>query len=98
MSISAIYDTVLKMHNSVSAFDTNPLLKHLFLEKNKSIFFSLEENILGYLQMYFDRNWAKNNSSTELQCCWSMYRPMADNGLRPLTILYDKNLAQKYIL
>ena len=48
--------------------------KHLFLEK-KLIFLSSEEKIPGYLQTFFDRNWAKNNSSTELQCCWSMHQP-----------------------
>ena len=31
--------------------------------------------------MYFDSNWARNNSSTELQCCWSIHQHMADNGL-----------------
>ena len=30
--------------------------------------------------MYFDSNWARNNSSTELQCCWSIHQHMADNG------------------
>ena len=39
--------------------------------------------------MHFDRNWAKNISSTELQCCWLMNRPMADNGkwCCPITII-----------
>ena len=32
--------------------------------------------------MNFDGNWAKNNSATELQSCWSIYGLVVDNELK----------------
>ena len=59
--------------------------KYSIFGEKKSICFPKKKRYRVFNKCILTAIGQKNNSSTELQCCWLLYRPMADNGVPKTT-------------